>query len=219
MSEFESDNVKDSLESDVALDVEDVEIFDDEPIAESAFDRPGRWYVVRCFSGHEMKVAEALRTVIKNQHLEDDIYEIVIPEEDVIEIRREKRVTTKKKTFPGYMLVRCRPTIDNFQTITSIPSAIGFVGPQKDNPIPLTKREIDNIIRPTIEGVEQPVKKKAPKHDFEIGNEVEIKTGPFATFKGLVAEINEDQMKLKVLVDIFGRETPVELEFNQVTKS
>jgi len=217
MSDVEFEQIDDEIVEAVELD--EVEIIDDEPIAESAFDRPGRWFVVRTFSGHEKKVREALDIVIKNQGLQEEIFEIVIPEEDVTEIRRDKRVTTKKRVFPGYMLVRCRPTVENFQTITSIPSAIGFVGPQKDNPIPLTRKEIDNIIRPTIEGVEQPMKRKAPKHDFSLGEEVEIKTGPFATFKGLIAEINEDQMRIKVLVDIFGRETPVELEFGQVTKS
>jgi len=217
MSDIEFEQIDDELVEEV--DIDEVEILEEEPAAESAFDRPGRWYVVRTFSGHEKKVREALEVVIKNQGLQDDIYEIVIPEEDVTEIRRDKRVTTKKRIFPGYMMVRCRPTVDNFQTITSIPSAIGFVGPQKDNPIPLTRKEIDGIIRPTIEGVEQPVKRKTPKHDFSLGEEVEIKTGPFATFKGLIAEINEDQLRLKVLVDIFGRETPVELEFGQVTKS
>jgi transcriptional antiterminator NusG len=217
MSDVEFEQIDDEIVEEV--EGEEVEILEEEPVAESAFDRPGRWYVVRTFSGHEKKVREALEVVIKNQGLQEDIYEIVIPEEDVTEIRRDKRVTTKKRVFPGYMLVRCRPTVDNFQTITSIPSAIGFVGPQKDNPIPLTRKEIDGIIRPTIEGVEQPVKRKAPKHDYSMGDEVEIKTGPFATFKGLIAEINEDQMRLKVLVDIFGRETPVELEFGQVTKS
>lgn len=217
MSDVEFEQIDDEIVEAVELD--EVEIIDDEPVAESAFDRPGRWFVVRTFSGHEKKVREALDIVIKNQGLQEEIFEIVIPEEDVTEIRRDKRVTTKKRVFPGYMLVRCRPTVENFQTITSIPSAIGFVGPQKDNPIPLTRKEIDNIIRPTIEGVEQPMKRKAPKHDFSLGEEVEIKTGPFATFKGLIAEINEDQMRIKVLVDIFGRETPVELEFGQVTKS
>ena len=217
MSDVEFEQIDDEIVEEV--EGAEVEILEEEPVAESAFDRPGRWYVVRTFSGHEKKVREALEVVIKNQGLQEDIYEIVIPEEDVTEIRRDKRVTTKKRVFPGYMLVRCRPTVDNFQTITSIPSAIGFVGPQKDNPIPLTRKEIDGIIRPTIEGVEQPVKRKAPKHDYSMGDEVEIKTGPFATFKGLIAEINEDQMRLKVLVDIFGRETPVELEFGQVTKS
>ena len=217
MSDVELEQIDDEIVEAVELD--EVEIIDDEPIAESAFDRPGRWFVVRTFSGHEKKVREALDIVIKNQGLQEEIFEIVIPEEDVTEIRRDKRVTTKKRVFPGYMMVRCRPTVENFQTITSIPSAIGFVGPQKDNPIPLTRKEIDNIIRPTIEGVEQPMKRKAPKHDFSLGEEVEIKTGPFATFKGLIAEINEDQMRIKVLVDIFGRETPVELEFGQVTKS
>jgi transcriptional antiterminator NusG len=220
MSEFETDNLEDVIETDDELDAVDVDVIDVEPVVESAYDRPGEWYVVRCFSGHEMKVFEALKTLVVNQGLQDQIYEIVIPEEDVIEIRREKRVTVKKKTLPGYMLVRCEPRIENFQTITSIPSAIGFVGPQQSNPIPLEREEVDNLIRPTIEGLEQPVrKKKTPRHEFEVGNEVEIKTGPFATFKGFVAEINDDQMKLKVLVDIFGRETPVELEFNQVTKS
>lgn len=211
MSEFDEE-----LIDDVAGDVE---IIEDEPTAESAFDRPGRWYVVRTFAGHEAKVAKSLSLVITNRNLEDEIYEVYIPEEDVTEIRRDKRVTTRKKVFPGYLLVRCRPSTDNFQTITSIPSAIGFVGPQKDNPIPLTRREIDNIIRPLVEGVEQPVKRRQAKHDFSLGETVQIKTGPFATFSGHIADINEDQMKLKVLVDIFGRETPVELEFAEVSKS
>jgi len=219
MSDIEIEVTEEEVFDDVNDAANDVEIFDDEPVAESAFDRPGRWYVVRTFAGHEAKVANSLNIVIKNRGLEEEIFEVFIPEEDVTEIRRDKRVTVKKKTFPGYLLVRCHPSNENFQTITSIPSAIGFVGPQKDNPIPLTKREIDGIIRPTIEGVEMPVKRRTAKHDFALGEPVQIKTGPFATFTGHIAEINEDQMKLKVLVDIFGRETPVELDFTQVTKS
>ena len=103
--------------------------------------------------------------------------------------------------------------------VRNTPGVTGFVGPEKTKPTPLTRREVDNIIRPQVEGVEQQsVKRRLPQHEFEVNDTVQIKTGPFATFSGHVAEINEDQLKVKVLVDIFGRETPVELDFTQVTK-
>ena len=127
MSELETDNLEDVIDDEIEM--LDAEVHDDEPIVESAFDRPGEWYVVRCFSGHEKKVADALNTLVENQDLKNEIYEIVIPEEDVIEIRREKRVTTKKKTFPGYMLVRCRPTI--------MPAAISSTRTQRGSAVAL----------------------------------------------------------------------------------
>jgi transcriptional antiterminator NusG len=206
------------IESEEILDI-DGEEYEPEPIAESAFDRPGRWYVVHTFAGHEAKVISALANIIKSRNLEDRIHEIFVPEEDVTEFKSGKRVTVSKRMFPSYVLVRCENDPDVFFAIASTPGVTGFVGPEKTRPTPLTRREVDNIIRPHVEGVEAPVvKRRMPTHEFEINDTVQIKTGPFATFSGHVAEINEDQLKVKVLVDIFGRETPVELDFTQVSK-
>jgi transcriptional antiterminator NusG len=121
--------------------------------------------------------------------------------------------------FPSYLLIRCEPDPEIFYVIGSTPGVTGFVGAEKTRPTALTRREVDNIIRPIVEGVEQPAaKRRLPTHEFEVNDTVQIKSGPFATFSGHVAEINEDQLKVKVLVDIFGRETPVELDFTQITK-
>ena len=192
---------------------------DEEPIAESAFDRPGRLYIVHTFAGHEKKVIGALNNIIKSRELTESIYEIYLPEEDVTEFKSGKKVTVAKRMFPSYLLIRCEPDPEIFYVIGSTPGVTGFVGAEKTRPTALTRREVDNIIRPQVEGVEQPAaKRRMPTHEFEINDTVQIKSGPFATFSGHVAEINEDQLKVKVLVDIFGRETPVELEFTQITK-
>ncbi len=217
------DTVASDNGDDVVSEFDDVTIlsdeFDDEPVAESAFDRPGRWYVVHTFAGHEAKVISSLNNIIKSRELSDRIYELFVPEEDVTEFKNGKKATVSKRMFPSYVLVRCDNDPELFYVIQSTPGVTGFVGPEKTKPTPLTRREVDNIIRPVIEGVEpQAVKRRMPQHEFEINDTVQIKTGPFATFSGHVAEINEDQLKVKVLVDIFGRETPVELDFTQVTK-
>jgi transcriptional antiterminator NusG len=160
-----------------------------------------------------------LNNIIKSRELEDRIFEMFVPEEDVTEFKSGKKTTVSKKMFPSYILVRCDSDPEIFYVIASTPGVTGFVGPEKTKPTPLTRREVDNIIRPHVEGVEvAPTKRRGPTHEFEINDTVQIKTGPFATFSGHVAEINEDQLKVKVLVDIFGRETPVELDFTQVTK-
>jgi len=205
------------------MDVTDVEIIEtdveEEAEIESAFDRPGRWYVVHTFAGHEAKVLSSLNNIIKSRDLSDRIHEIFVPEEDVTEFKSGKKVTVSKRMFPSYVLVRCEPDPEIFYVIASTPGVTGFVGPEKTRPTPLTRREVDNIIRPVVEGIEPQVsRRRMPQHEFEINDTVQIKTGPFATFSGHVAEINEDQLKVKVLVDIFGRETPVELDFTQVTK-
>ena len=175
----------------------DVEV-EEEPVAESAFDRPGRWYIVHTFAGHEKKVIGALNNIIKSRELTDQIYEIYLPEEDVTEFKSGKKVTVAKRMFPSYLLIRCEPDPEIFYVIGSTPGVTGFVGAEKTRPTALTRREVDNIIRPQVEGVEVPAaKRRMPTHEFEI---------------------NEDQLKVKVLVDIFGRETPVELEFTQITK-
>jgi transcriptional antiterminator NusG len=188
------------------------------PVIESAYDRPGRWFIVHTINGHEAKVREALSNVVKARGLEDEIMEIFIPEEEVTEFKNGEKRIVQRKMFPSYILVRVHPSDDIFFTISQIPSVTGFVGALKNNPPALRRREVDAIIRPKIEGVEVPTKRRAPQHEFEINDTVQIKTGPFATFSGHISEINEDQLKVKVLVDIFGRETPVELDFNQVTK-
>ncbi len=218
------DNTVESHEDDEVVEIDDVTIIDDgfeeeEPVIESAFDRPGRWYVVHTFAGHEAKVLGSLNNIIKSRELSERIYEIYVPEEDVQEFKSGKKVTVSKRMFPSYVLVRCEPDPELFYVIASTPGVTGFVGPEKTRPTPLRRREVDNIIRPKVEGVEQQsVKRRLPQHEFEVNDTVQIKTGPFATFSGHVAEINEDQLKVKVLVDIFGRETPVELDFTQVTK-
>ena len=187
---------------------------DEEPVVESAFDRPGRWYIVHTFAGHEQKVIGALNNIIKSRELSESIYEIYLPEEDVTEFKSGKKVTVSKRMFPSYLLIRCEPDPEIFYVIGSTPGVTGFVGAEKTKPTALTRREVDNIIHPHVEGVEQPTaKRRMPTHEFDVNDTVQIKTGPFATFSGHVAEIN-----VKVLVDIFGRETPVELDFTQVTK-
>ena len=187
---------------------------DEEPVVESAFDRPGRWYIVHTFAGHEQKVIGALNNIIKSRELSESIYEIYLPEEDVTEFKSGKKVTVSKRMFPSYLLIRCEPDPEIFYVIGSTPGVTGFVGAEKTKPTALTRREVDNIIHPHVEGVEQPTaKRRMPTHEFDVNDTVQIKTGPFATFSGHVAEL-----KVKVLVDIFGRETPVELDFTQVTK-
>ena len=132
------------------LEEDDVE----EPVAESAFDRPGRWYIVHTFAGHEQKVIGALRNIIKSRELEDQIYEIYLPEEDVTEFKSGKKVTVSKRMFPSYLLIRCEPDPEIFYVIGSTPGVTGFVGAEKTRPTALTRREVDNIIRPHVEGVE-----------------------------------------------------------------
>ena len=185
--------------------------------AESPFDRPGRWFVVHTYSGYENKVKGNLENIIKARELADRIHEIVVPMEDVVEFKNGKKVTVSKKVFPGYLLVRCTPSDDVWFAIRSSPGVTGFVG-SASKPTPLSRREVESILHVKAEGVEAPAKRSRPTHEFELNETVRIKEGPFADFPGHIAEINEDQLKVKVLVDIFGRETPVELEFSQVAK-
>jgi len=190
---------------------------EDEERPESPFDRPGRWYVVHTYSGYENKVKGNLENIIKARELADRIHEIVVPMEDVVEFKNGKKVTVSKKVFPGYLLVRCTPSDDVWFAIRSSPGVTGFVG-SASKPTPLSRREVESILHVKVEGTEAPSKRSRPSHEFELNETVRIKEGPFADFPGHIAEINEDQLKVKVLVDIFGRETPVELEFSQVAK-
>jgi transcriptional antiterminator NusG len=192
---------------------------DEEPpvIIESPYDRPGRWFVVHTYAGYENKVKSNLESRIVSMNMEDRIFEVVIPMEDVVEFKNGKKVVVQKKVFPGYLLTRCDLDDDSWSVIRNTPGVTGFVGPGT-KPTPLSRREVESILHIPVEGGPEPAKKTRPRLEYEVGETVRVKEGPFADFSGQIDEINEDQLKLKVLVNIFGRETPVELEFSQVAK-
>ena len=185
-------------------------------ILESPYDRPGSWYVIHSYAGYENKVKSNLESRIASMNMEDRIFEVVIPMEDVIEFKAGKKVLVPKKVFPGYLLVRCDLDDDSWRVVRNTPGVTGFVG-LGAKPTPLSRSEVENILQVKVEGLE-PQKKTRPRLEYEVGESVRVREGPFADFTGQIAEINEDQLKLKVLVNIFGRETPVELEFSQVAK-
>jgi len=198
-------------------DIVDDDEEDERPVIESPYDRPGRWYVVHTYSGYENKVKGNLENVITSRAMEDSVFEIVIPMEDVVEFKGGKKVTVAKKVFPGYILVRCDLDDEAWGAIRGTPGVTGFVGPGT-KPVPLSRKEVENILHVEAEGEAAPTKRSRPRSEYEINETVRVKEGPFADFSGQIAEINEDQLKVKVLVNIFGRETPVELEFSQVAK-
>jgi transcriptional antiterminator NusG len=187
-----------------------------EPIVESPFDRPGQWYVVHTYAGYENKVKSNLESRIASMNMEERIFEVVIPVEDVIEFKNGKKVVVSKKVFPGYLMVRMDLDDDSWYVVRNTPGVTGFVG-LGARPTPLSRREVESILQVKVEGVETQ-KKSRPRLEYEEGESVRVREGPFADFTGTIAEINEDQLKLKVLVNIFGRETPVELDFAQVAK-
>jgi transcriptional antiterminator NusG len=184
--------------------------------ADSPYDRPGRWFVVHTYAGYENKVKSNLQSRISSMNMEERIYEVVIPLEDVIEFKNGKKVVVQKKVFPGYLLVRCELDDDSWYVVRNTPGVTGFVG-HGAKPVPLARKDVETFLGVQPEGAET-TKKTRPKLEYEVGESVRVKEGPFADFSGQIAEINEDQLKLKVLVNIFGRETPVELEFAQVAK-
>ncbi len=203
-----------SAEADAEGEYEEDE---EEPFVVSPFDQPGRWYVVHTYAGYENKVKSNLHSRAVSMNMEDRIYEVVIPMEDVVEFKNGKKVVVQKKVFPGYLLCRCELDDDSWSVIRNTPGVTGFVGPGT-KPTPLSRREVESILQVKVEGTETPSKRSRPRLEHEVGETVRVKEGPFADFSGQIAEINEDQLKLKVLVNIFGRETPVELEFSQVAK-
>ncbi|MGH9044013.1 MAG: transcription termination/antitermination protein NusG [Acidimicrobiales bacterium] len=190
---------------------------DEEEAPVSPYDRAGRWYVVHTYSGYENKVRSNLFNVMAARNMEDQVFEIVIPMEDVVEFKAGRKVTVQKKVFPGYLLVRCYLDDDVWGAIRNTPGVTGFVGPGT-KPTPLSRGEVENILQVKGVGSETSQKRTRPRLEYEVNETVRVREGPFADFSGQIAEINEDQLKLKVLVNIFGRETPVELEFSQVAK-
>lgn len=204
------------LTEDELLDAEEEE---EAPRVESPYDRPGKWFVVHTYSGYENKVKSNLESRIASMNMEDRIYECVIPMEEVMKLDKSgKRQTVLQKVFPGYLLVRCDLDDDAWRVVRNTPGVTGFVG-SGAKPTPLSRREVESILQVKVEGAEgAPAKKTRPRLEYEVGETVRVKEGPFADFTGTIDEINEDQLRLKVLVNIFGRETPVELEFSQVAK-
>jgi|SRR5579884_1707778 len=197
------------------LDEEEVE---EEVVLESPYDRPGQWFVVHTYAGYENKVKSNLESRILSMNMEERIYEVVIPMEDVVEFKAGKKVVVQKKVFPGYLLVRCELDDDSWHVVRDTPGVTGFVG-LGSKPTPLSRKEVEDILQVKQEAATGGGPKKTrPRLEYEVGESVRVREGPFADFSGQIAEINEDQLKLKVLVNIFGRETPVELEFSQVAK-
>ena len=201
------------------LDEDDLFDEDAEPAVEreSAFDRPGNWYVVHTQSGYEKKVRQNLRARAASMHLEDRILEVEIPMEDVDEFRNGKKVTISKKVFPGYLLVRCYLDDEAWGAIRDTPGIVNFVG-AGGKPSRLGRREVETFLPVADESHDVVPKRSKARFGYGVGETVRVKDGPFADFSGAIVEINEDQLKVKVLVNIFGRETPVELEFAQVAQ-
>ena len=172
-----------------------------------------RWYVVHAYSGYEKKVAAALKERIERHGMQDRFGEVLVPTEEVIEIRRGKKVPTERRFMPGYVLVRMEMSDRGYHLINSINRVTGFLGPQ-GRPMPMRDAEVNQILNRVQEGEESP---RTLIH-FEIGEKVKVNDGPFEDFDGMIEEVDEENQRLKVAVSIFGRETPVELEFMQVTK-
>ena len=172
-----------------------------------------KWYIVHAYSNFEKKVAESIREQARIQGLEGVFSEILVPTEDVVEIRRGKKVNAERKFFPGYVLVKMEMTDEAYHLIKNTPKVTGFLG-SGNKPIPVTEKEVQRIIGAVEEGVERP----KPTIRFDIGETVRVIDGPFASFNGSVEQVDEDRARLKVTVSIFGRATPVELEYAQVEK-
>lgn len=172
-----------------------------------------RWYIVHAYSNFERKVAEAIRERAKQHGLEDQFEEVLVPMEEVTEMRRGKRVAAERKFFPGYVLVKMEMSDRTYHLIKDTPKVTGFLG-SENKPIPITEAEAKRILQQVQEGVERP----KPTISFEVGEQVKVADGPFSSFSGHVEEVDEERARLKVAVSIFGRMTPVELEFGQVEK-
>ena len=172
------------------------------------------WYIVQTFSGFEHKVAETLKEIIKKKGLNDKISEVLVPIHEVTEVKRGKRVKRNKKYFPSYVLVKMEMNKDLYHMIKNIQKVTGFLG-TTGKPVPVSDKEIDKILGNIKEGSLIP----EPSLSFDVGEQVRVCEGPFSSFSGLVEEVDEEKSKLKVSVSIFGRPTPIELDYNQVEKS
>ncbi|MCJ9430796.1 transcription termination/antitermination protein NusG [Kordiimonas marina] len=172
-----------------------------------------RWYIIHAYSGFEKKVAEAIKEQAVQQGLDALVDEVIVPTEEVVEVRKGKKVKAERKFFPGYVLIKMVLTDDTYHLVNSQAKVTGFLGPQ-GRPSPITEAEAARILNQVEEGVERP----RPNIVYEIGEEVRVTDGPFTSFNGVVEDVDEDKARLKVSVMIFGRATPVELEYTQVEK-
>ena len=172
-----------------------------------------KWYIVHAYSNFEKKVAESIREQARQQGLEEQFSEILVPTEDVVEIRRGRKVNSERKFFPGYVLVKMELSDEAYHLIKNTPKVTGFLG-SGNKPMPVSEKEVARIVGAIEEGVQT----QRPTIHFEIGETVRVTDGPFASFNGSVEQVDEDRARLRVTVSIFGRATPVELEYNQVEK-
>ncbi|MCI5043685.1 MAG: transcription termination/antitermination protein NusG [Aquisalinus sp.] len=172
-----------------------------------------QWYIVHAYSNFEKKVADTIKMSAKEKGLDHFFEEVLVPTEDVVEVRRGRKINTERRYFPGYVLVKMEMNDDAYHLVKDTPKVTGFLG-SKNKPLPVSQKEVDRILGVMEEGVERP----KPTILFEVGESVRVTDGPFASFSGIVEEVDEDNARLKVAVSIFGRATPVELEYTQVVK-
>ncbi len=172
-----------------------------------------RWYIVHAYSNFEKKVAESIKEQAQGAGLEDKFEEVLVPLEEVVEMRRGRKISSERKFFPGYVLVKMEMNDQTYHLIKNTPKVTGFLGTDS-KPIPISDEEAQRILQQVQEGVERP----KPSVTFEVGEQVRVADGPFASFNGMVEEVDEERARLKVAVSIFGRATPVELEYAQVEK-
>lgn len=195
----------------------------EDPLAEfreALRSKPGDWYVVHTYSGMENRVKANLENRIQSLNMEDYIFEVVVPQEEVAEIKNGQRRMVRRTVLPGYVLVRLDLTDESWATVRHTPSVTGFVG-HAHQPVPLSFEEVEKMLAPAVAEAEKPAaatKKKTEVLDFEVGDSVMVVDGPFATLHATITELNADARRVKALVEIFGRETPVELSFNQIQK-
>ena len=173
-----------------------------------------RWYIVQAYSGYEKKVADAIRAAAELHGLEALIEEVLVPVEEVVQIKKGKKVTSEHKFFPGYVLAKMLMTDASYHLVKNTPKVSGFLG-AGGKPSPISQKEVDQILHQVEEGVDR----KTPAILYEVGEEVRVIDGPFNSFVGIVEGVDVEKMRLKVSVSIFGRATPVELEYNQVEKN
>ena len=172
------------------------------------------WYILQVYSGNEKKIEKELLAQTEKKGLRDNISKILIPSEEVIEMKKGKKVSSERKFFPGYILIQMLMDDEIWHIVKALPKVYGFLGGKKGEPIPVSQNEIDSILNQMKDGLEKP----KPSVSFEIGEQVRVSDGPFSSFNGMVEEVDEEKARLKVSVSIFGRSTPVNLDYSQVEK-